>query len=140
MVKYIKLIREKCISISVLIITILSHKLYQHSKVLYIYVELFYCYYTHLRGIKRKCGWPLEYKGMFGNCFFRLFFVFKNNFLFLRPKNLFGNSKWVENKNCFQNSICEGNWKQTKCCFQFLIFKSQWKNVFNLMNLFYLMS
>ena len=45
-----------------------------------------------------------EYKGMFGNYFFPLFSVFKNNFLFLRLKNLFGNSKWVENKNCFQNS------------------------------------
>ena len=48
-------------------------------------------------------------KGMFGNCFFPLFFVFKNKFLFLRLKNLFGNSKLAENKNCFQNSICEGN-------------------------------
>ena len=50
-----------------------------------------------------------EFKGIFGNCFFPLFSVFKNNFLFLRPKNLFGNSKWAENKNCFQNSIYEGN-------------------------------
>ena len=48
-------------------------------------------------------------KSMFGNCFFFLFFVFKTNFLFLRLKNLFGNSKWTENKNCFQNSIYEGN-------------------------------
>ena len=50
-----------------------------------------------------------ELKGMFGNCFLSLFSVFKNNFLFLRLKNLFGNSKLAENKNCFQNSICEGN-------------------------------
>ena len=50
-----------------------------------------------------------ETKGMFGNCFFPLFSVFKNNFLFLRLKNLFDNSKRVENKNCFQNLICEGN-------------------------------
>ena len=48
-------------------------------------------------------------KGMFSNYFFPLFFVFKNNFLFLRLKNLFGNSKWAGNKNCFQNSIYEGN-------------------------------
>ena len=48
-------------------------------------------------------------KGMFDNCFFSLFSVFKNNFLFLKLKNLFGNSKWIENKNCSQNSICEGN-------------------------------
>ena len=56
---------------------------------------------------------------------FPLFSVFKNNFLFLRLKNLFGNPKWTENKNCFQNSICEENWKHAKCCFQFLVFKSQ---------------
>ena len=42
-------------------------------------------------------------KGMFGNCFSPLFSVFKNNFLFFRLKNLFGNSKRAENKNCFQN-------------------------------------
>ena len=48
-------------------------------------------------------------KGMFSSCFLTLFSVFKNNFLFLRLKNLFGNPKWTENKNCFQNSICEGN-------------------------------
>ena len=77
---------------------------------------------------------------MFGNYFFPLFFVFKNNFLFLKLKNLFDNSKWAENKNCFQNSIYEGNWKHTKGCFQFLIFKSQWKLAFNLMNISYLMS
>ena len=41
--------------------------------------------------------------------FFPLFSVFKNNFLFLRLKNLFGNSKLAENKNCFQNSIYKGN-------------------------------
>ena len=48
-------------------------------------------------------------KDMFSSCFFPLFSVFKNNFLFLRLKNLFGNPKWTENKNCSQNSICEGN-------------------------------
>ena len=61
---------------------------------------------------KKKHTLPLsfeEVKGMFGNCFFPLFYVFKNNFLFLKLKNLFGNSKWAENKNCFQNSICERN-------------------------------
>ena len=34
--------------------------------------------------------------------FFPLFFVSKNNFLFLRLKNLFSNSKWIENKTCSQ--------------------------------------
>ena len=57
---------------------------------------------------------------MFGN----LFSVPKNNYLFLKLKNLFGNSKWKENKNCSQNSIYERNRKHAKDCFQFLIFKS----------------
>ena len=35
---------------------------------------------------------------MFGNCFFLLFSVFKNNFLFLRLKNLFNNPKWTKKK------------------------------------------
>ena len=42
---------------------------------------------------------------MFGNCFFSLFFVFKNNFIFLRPKNLFGNSKWAKNKFVFKTQF-----------------------------------
>ena len=50
-----------------------------------------------------------EYQDMFDNCFFPLFFVFKNNFLFLKLKNLFGNPKWTENKNCSQNLVCEEN-------------------------------
>ena len=48
-------------------------------------------------------------KGMFGNYFFSLISVFKNNFLLLRLKYLFGNPKLTENKNCSQNSICKGN-------------------------------
>ena len=39
---------------------------------------------------------------MFGNYFFSLFSVSTNNFLFLRPKNLFGNPKWTENKTVFK--------------------------------------
>ena len=41
----------------------------------------------------------LKVKDKFGNCFFLLFSDFKNNFLFLKLKNLFGNPKWTENKN-----------------------------------------
>ena len=33
------------------------------------------------------------WKEEIGNCFFILFFIFKNNFLFLKLKNLFGNPK-----------------------------------------------
>ena len=51
-----------------------------------------------------------NHQGVLGNCFFPLFYVSKNNFLFLRLKNLFGNPKLIENKNHSQNSICEGNW------------------------------
>ena len=60
-----------------------------------------------MRGVLSLKYW--KNKGMLDNCFFPLFFVFKNNFLFLRLKNFFCNSKLAENKNCFQNSICEGN-------------------------------
>ena len=63
-----------------------------------IYVHMLTKYFENFFMRKRK-----------RNCFFSLFSVFKNNFLFLRLKNLFGNSKVVENKNCFQNSIYEGN-------------------------------
>ena len=41
--------------------------------------------------------------------FFPLFYVFRNNFVFLKLKNLFGNSKWTENKKYSQNSNCKGN-------------------------------
>ena len=63
------------------------------------------CYFNEESKIEKK----KKTKSMFGNCFFSLFSVVKNNFLFLRLKNLFDNSKWVKNKNCFQNSIYEGN-------------------------------
>ena len=46
---------------------------------------------------------------MFGNCFSPLLYVFKNNFLFLKLKNLFGKQKLTKNKNYSQNSIREGN-------------------------------
>ena len=57
----------------------------------------------------KTCFWKEKKNLVFFNCFLALFSVSKNNFLFLRLKNLFGNPKWIENKNCFQNSICEGN-------------------------------
>ena len=43
---------------------------------------------------------------MFGNCFFfPLFSVFKNNFLFLRLKNLFGIPKWTKNKTILKTQF-----------------------------------
>ena len=68
-----------------------------------------------------------EIKGMFGNYVFPLFSIFKNNFLFLKLKNLFGNPKWIENKNCSQNSICEGNWKYAKKLFSVSSFQKSIK-------------
>jgi len=43
----------------------------------------------HMEKRKTKENKSKEIRDMFGNCFFPLFFVFKNNFLFLRLKNLF---------------------------------------------------
>ena len=53
-------------------------------------------------------------KSMFGNCFFSLSYVSKNNFLFLRLKNLFGNSKGIENKNLFHMFSVSNFQKSTK--------------------------
>ena len=60
----------------------------------------------NLENIFEKFVWEKKkvIKDMFDNYFFFLFSVFKNNFLFLRLKNLFGNPKETENKNCSQNS------------------------------------
>ena len=82
----------------------ISKLMSQNSVVLEILPHSFACHIFSVLFIRER-----KTKGMFGNCFFPLFFIFKNNFLFLRLKNLFGNSKRAENKNCFQNSICEGN-------------------------------
>lgn len=40
---------------------------------------------------------------------FPIISISKNNFLFLRLKNLFDNPKWTKNKNCSQNLISEGH-------------------------------
>ena len=52
--------------------------------------------------------------GMFGNCFFPLFSVFKKKKnLFIKLKNLFGNPKWIENKKWF---LKLNLWKKLKIC------------------------
>ena len=56
---------------------------------------------------------------MFVNYFFFLFFVFKNNFLFLRLKNLFGNSKWAEKKNVFKTEFVKETKNMQKTVFSF---------------------
>ena len=56
---------------------------------------------------------------MFGNCFFPLFSVSKNNFLFLGVKNLFGNLKWTENKNCFKTQFVKETENIQKAIFSF---------------------
>ena len=49
-------------------------------------------FYLAKRELKRERERERE-RDLFGNCFFSLFSVFKNNFLFLKLKNLFGISK-----------------------------------------------
>ena len=71
--------------------------------------------------IKSKENKNKETMDMFGNCFFPLFFVSKNNFLFLRLKNLFGNSKWTENKICSQNSIVKETENMQKVVFSYML-------------------
>ena len=58
-------------------------------------------------------------KGMFGNCFFHLFSVFKNNFLFLRLKNLFGNSKWTKKKIVLKIQFVKETENMQKAVFSF---------------------
>ena len=44
----------------------------------------------------------LNSKGMFGNCFFSLFFVFKNNFLFLRLNTCLATQNGQKIKTAFK--------------------------------------
>ena len=71
-------LQRRCISISVLIITILSHKLYKYSKVLYICETTLLLLYIHLRDIKRIVDDHLNtrvYQYIFF-FFFLLFFIY----------------------------------------------------------------
>ena len=56
---------------------------------------------------------------MFGNCFFFLFSVFKNNFLFLKLKNLFGNSKLTETKTVLKTQFVKETENIQKVFFSF---------------------
>ena len=56
---------------------------------------------------------------MFGNCFFSLFFVFKNNFLFLKLKVLFDNQKWIENKTILKTQFVKETENMQKTVFNF---------------------
>ena len=56
---------------------------------------------------------------MFGNCFFPLFSVFKNNFLFLRLKNLFGNQKWKKTKIVLKTQFVKETENMQKTVFSF---------------------
>ena len=56
---------------------------------------------------------------MFGNCFFPLFYVSKNNFLFLKLKNLFGNPKWIENENYSQTQFVKETENMQNAVFSF---------------------
>ena len=69
---------------------------------------------------------------MFGDCFFLLFSVFKNNFLFFKLKNLFDKPKWTEKKIVLKTKGMFGN-----CFFPlFSVFKNKFlflrlKNLFD---------
>jgi len=56
---------------------------------------------------------------MYGNYFFSLFFVFKNNFLFVRLKNLFDNTKWAENKTILKTHFVKETENMQKAVFNF---------------------
>ena len=71
-------------------------------------------------------NWVIN-KSMFVNCFFSLFSVFKNNFLFLKLKNLFDNSKWTKNENSSQNSVCKTLLKTCKRLFSIFSFQKSTK-------------
>ena len=61
----------------------------------------------------------LKAQGMFDNCFFPLFSVFKNNFLFLRLKNLFGNSNGQKTKTVFKIQFVKETENIQKAVFSF---------------------
>ena len=57
-----------------------------------------------------------NFKGMFGNYFFSLFSVFKNNFIFFKLKNLFGNPK---TKNVLKTQFVKETENLQKTVFSF---------------------
>ena len=85
-------------------------------------------------------------KGMFGNCFFPLFSVSKNNFLLLRQKNLFDNQNGQKTKIVLKTQFVKETENMFFAYFQFpsqiefLVFKSQRKYAFNLINISHLMN
>ena len=56
---------------------------------------------------------------MFGNYFISLFYVSKNNFLFLKLKNLFGNPKWTENKTVLKTQFVKKTENMQNIIFSF---------------------
>ena len=57
--------------------------------------------------------------GMFGKCFFSLFSVFKNNFLFLRLKNLFGNQNGQKAKTIIKTQFVKETKNMQNAVFSF---------------------
>ena len=58
-------------------------------------------------------------KGKFGNCFFPLFYVSKKFFIFLKLKNLFGNTKWTKTKTIFKTQFVKKIENRQKIVFSF---------------------
>ena len=61
----------------------------------------------------------LKSYGMIGNCFFLLFSVSKNNFLFLKLKNLFGNSKCTKKKTIHKTQFVKETENMQNAIFNF---------------------
>ena len=95
-------------SLIVLIITTLSHKLYKHSKVPYICGISLLLVYTSKR-YQKDCGWPLEYKSLsiyISHFLLTLFYLF-----LLFHKTL---STWVSIQ-FWKGSRCSSNIKDYLC-------------------------
>ena len=56
---------------------------------------------------------------MFGNCFFPLFSVFKNNFLFLRQKNCLATQNGQKTKTIFKIQFMKGTENMQKVVLSF---------------------
>ena len=67
----------------------------------------------------KTCFWKEKKNLVFFNCFLALSSISKNNFLFLRLKNLFGNPKWIENKNCSQTQFVKETKNMQNAVFSF---------------------
>ena len=92
----------------------------------FIYLFIYFFGEERHQDLKKKIShdWLQEYyplcfyfsentKGMFGNCFFPLFYVFKNNFFIFETKNLIWQPKMDRKQNLFSKLNL---WRKLKTC------------------------